>query len=64
MSTTSRLRGLGRPFAAVLDDTGAQGLLEYALIVAFVVLIGLVGLRAFGGHTTNVLNNDATALPY
>ncbi len=64
MSTTSRLRDLGRLIVAVLDDTSAQGLLEYTLVIAFVVLIGLVGLRIFAAHAANVLNNDAIALPY
>ncbi len=64
MNTTCRLKSLGRPFVAVVRDSDAQGLLEYALIVAFVVLIGIVGMRAFAAHTNNVLSNDAAALPY
>ncbi len=64
MNATGRLKRLGRPFVAMVRDSDAQGLLEYALIVAFVVLIGIVGMRAFAAHTNNVLRNDAAALPY
>jgi pilus assembly protein Flp/PilA len=47
--------------AMLLDDT-AQGLVEYALIIALVSIIAIAALRFLGGKASNTLNNAANAL--
>ena len=44
-----------------MGDSG-QGLVEYALIVAFVVIVCLAAVRVFGTKSNNTLNNAASAL--
>ncbi len=47
--------------AMLLDDT-AQGLVEYALIIALVSIIAIAALRFLGAKASNTLNNAANAL--
>lgn len=54
-------------FAAIklllCDDTG-QGLVEYALILAFVTIVAFAGLKFFGTKVNNSLaNSGAQAFP-
>jgi pilus assembly protein Flp/PilA len=47
--------------AMLLDET-AQGLVEYALIIALVSIIAIAALRFLGAKASNTLNNAANAL--
>ncbi len=47
--------------AMLLDDT-AQGLVEYALIIALVSIVAIAALRFLGSKASNTLNNAANAL--
>lgn len=40
-----------------------QGLVEYALIIALVVVIAIVALRTIGNRANTTLTNAAEALP-
>jgi pilus assembly protein Flp/PilA len=43
------------------DDSG-QGLLEYGLIIAVIVVIAIAGLKALGNTANNSLTNAANIL--
>ena len=43
------------------DDDG-QGMVEYALILAFVALVTIVILTVLGQRVTNTFNNASTAI--
>jgi len=45
-----------------LTDESAQGLVEYALIIAFVSIAAIAALRLLGSKATNSLNNSAQQL--
>ena len=45
-----------------LADEG-QDLLEYALLVALIALVAIVGVTAAGLKVNTIFNNVATALP-
>ena len=47
--------------AMFLDET-AQGLVEYALIIALVSIIAIAALKFLGSKASNTLNNAANAL--
>jgi pilus assembly protein Flp/PilA len=47
--------------AMFLDET-AQGLVEYALIIALVSIVAIAALRFLGAKASNTLNNAANAL--
>ena len=47
--------------AMLLDET-AQGLVEYALIIALVSIVAIAALRFLGAKASNTLNNAANAL--
>jgi Flp pilus assembly pilin Flp len=46
----------------LLADTSAQGLVEYALIVALISLAAIAGLRTLGHKASNSLTNAANNL--
>ena len=48
-------------FALLVDDR-AQGLSEYALIIAFVAIAVIVAVRFLGGKVNNSLNNSESQL--
>jgi pilus assembly protein Flp/PilA len=45
-----------------LSDDSGQGLLEYALIIAFVAIVAVAAVRILGTRVSNSLNNDTAAL--
>ncbi len=46
-----------RRLAAVLRDDSAQGLVEYAIVVALVALLAIATLRALGRRVNNSLSS-------
>jgi pilus assembly protein Flp/PilA len=46
----------------MLKDDEAQGLVEYALIIALVSIIAIAALKFLGGKASNTLNNAANSL--
>ena len=51
-----------KAFVDLLHDDEAQGLVEYALIVALVSVVAVVALRLLGHRLNNSLSNSANAL--
>ncbi len=49
-------------FVSMLKDDEAQGLVEYALIIALVSIIAIAALKFLGGKASNTLNNAANSL--
>ncbi|MBC5799824.1 MAG: Flp family type IVb pilin [Candidatus Eremiobacteraeota bacterium] len=47
----------------LLGDDSGQGLLEYAIIIAFVALVAVGVVTLFGKKTVNSLNNSAALVP-
>ncbi len=47
---------------AFLRDDGAQGLVEYALIIATVSIVAIAALNILGKKANNSLNNAASDL--
>jgi pilus assembly protein Flp/PilA len=47
---------------ALLRDEDGQGLVEYALIIALVAIVAIVGLQLLGSKTTNTLSNAGNAM--
>jgi Flp pilus assembly pilin Flp len=47
---------------AFLVDDRAQGLVEYALIIALVAMVAITSLRLIGSKMRNTLNNAANSL--
>ncbi len=47
----------------MLSDESGQGLLEYALIIAFVALVAVGVVTAFAKKVVNSLNNSAAQVP-
>ena len=45
-----------------LADESAQGLVEYALIIALVSIVAIAALRTLGHKAANTLTNAATQL--
>ena len=51
-------------FRAMLLDTQAQGLLEYALIISMIAVVGIAALLALAQKTnTTLMTPAASALP-
>jgi pilus assembly protein Flp/PilA len=48
-----------RSLIAFLADERGQGLAEYALIIALVVMVAIAALRIVGAKAKNTLNNVA-----
>jgi pilus assembly protein Flp/PilA len=46
----------------MLKDDEAQGLVEYALIIALVSIIAIAALKFLGNKASNTLNNAANTL--
>jgi pilus assembly protein Flp/PilA len=46
----------------MLKDDEAQGLVEYALIIALVSIIAIAALKFLGSKASNTLNNAANTL--
>ncbi len=51
-----------KTFVSMLKDDEAQGLVEYALIIALVSIIAIAALKFLGGKASNTLNNAANTL--
>jgi Flp pilus assembly pilin Flp len=49
-------------FKAMILDDQAQGLVEYALIIALVSIAAIVALKFLGAKASNTLNNAANTL--
>ena len=45
-----------------LEDDSAQGLVEYALIIALVAMVAVAAMRILGKKVSNALNNAAKGL--
>jgi len=45
-----------------LADERAQGLVEYALVIALVAMVAIAALRVLGSRAKNTLNNAASSL--
>ena len=48
-------------FKRFVRDERAQGVLEYALIVAFIAVVCIVGVRQVGTGTRNFYSNISTS---
>nr|WP_320147023.1 Flp family type IVb pilin [uncultured Anaeromusa sp.] len=46
----------------LLQDRKGQGMVEYALILAVVAIVALVGFKALGTNTATLANNVAANL--
>ncbi len=46
----------------MLSDDRAQGLVEYALILALVAMVAIAALRLLGSKVKNALNKAASGL--
>ncbi len=51
-----------KTFVSMLKDDEAQGLVEYALIIALVSIIAIAALKFLGSKASNTLNNAANTL--
>lgn len=51
-------------FRSMLYDDAAQGLVEYAMIVALVSIVAIAALRFLGTKTENTLRNTGSNLAY
>jgi pilus assembly protein Flp/PilA len=51
-----------RSVLLLFEDDSAQGLVEYALIIALVAMVAVAALRLIGGRVNNTLKNAANAL--
>ena len=51
-----------RSLHALVTDDSAQGLVEYALIVALVSIVAIAALRFLGSKASNTLSNAANRL--
>jgi Flp pilus assembly pilin Flp len=52
----------GRSFLLLLKDDRAQGLVEYALIIALVAMVAVAALRVIGTRVKSTLNQAAGSL--
>lgn len=55
------LAGLKNSLRAMLVDESAQGLVEYAIVIALVAMIALATLRTLGGRAKNSLSSASNA---
>jgi len=46
----------------MLANEGAQGIFEYALIIAVIALVAAAALRLIGGNVVNTMNNASGRL--
>jgi Flp pilus assembly pilin Flp len=46
----------------LLCDEGAQGLVEYALIISLIAVVCFAALQLFGKKTSNEMGNDANSI--
>ncbi len=53
-----------RTFRAMLGSSEAQGLVEYALIIALVSIVAIAALRFLGSKSSNTLRNAGSNLAY
>jgi Flp pilus assembly pilin Flp len=49
-------------FLLLIEDDSAQGLVEYALIIALVAMVSIAAMRILGKKINNVLTNAAKGL--
>ncbi len=47
----------------MLRDEAGQGLVEYALIIAFIAIVSIAALTLLGRKAVNSLNNSAAQIP-
>jgi Flp pilus assembly pilin Flp len=52
----------GRSFLLLLKDDRAQGLVEYALVIALVAMVAVATLRILGTRVKTTLNKAAASL--
>ncbi len=57
MTVVSPAAGFNKMLRAMLLDESAQGLVEYAIVIALVAMVSLAVLRALGGRAKNSLNS-------
>jgi pilus assembly protein Flp/PilA len=55
--------GPGRATGAERDQAAGQGLVEYALILAFIAIMVIVALIFFGDRLTNIYSRIANSIP-
>lgn len=58
----TRLRALVRKFAPSADSEGGQGLVEYALILAFVALACVIALTSLGTAISGPISDTTASL--
>jgi pilus assembly protein Flp/PilA len=51
-----------RIWQALMEDDTAQGLVEYALIIALVSIVAIAALQVLGQKASNTLSNTANSL--
>jgi pilus assembly protein Flp/PilA len=51
-----------RSMLLFLEDDSAQGLVEYALIIALVAMVAVAAMRILGKRINNALSNAARGL--
>ena len=49
-------------FILLIEDDSAQGLVEYALIIALVAMVSIAAMRILGKKINNALSNAAKGL--
>ena len=59
MTVARPLAGFNKMLRAMLVDESAQGLVEYAIVIALVAMVSLAVLRALGGRARNSLSSAA-----
>ena len=59
MTVASPLAGFHKMLRAMLADESAQGLVEYAIVIALVAMVSLAAIRALGGRAKNSLGSAA-----
>lgn len=50
-------------FHFIIDEEDGQGLVEYSLILALLILICIVGLKILGESTLKLYNESETRIP-
>ena len=57
------LKALGCRFGDWLGDDGAQGLTEYALILALIALVAIIALTLVGGDVSTQIDAAGSSIP-
>ncbi len=56
MAASQPLSWFAKAFGRAVRDDSGQGIVEYAIILAFVATVAIVTLRVFGQRTNNMLS--------